>query len=211
MNAQVFGYVLQRPTMKDPLLLEIPTEIVGQRVKLRAYRSSDAAAIDEAARESQPELAKVFDWASRLPTVEQRAVGLQRGGACWITRTEMAFGIWTVDGGRYLGDIGLFNPDWAVRRFEIGYWLRSSACGQGFTTEAARMLVDLAFDLLQARRVFIQCDAQNAKSAGIPIRLGFEHEGTLRNFGLRPDGTSFDLSIFGMVPSEWRRDVGSGG
>jgi hypothetical protein len=46
--------------MKDPLLIEIPSEIVGQRVVLSAYRPEDAVVIDEAVRESQADLAPVF-------------------------------------------------------------------------------------------------------------------------------------------------------
>jgi len=50
----------QHRFMKDPLLIEIPSEIVGQRVVLSAYRPEDAVVIDEAVRESQADLAPVF-------------------------------------------------------------------------------------------------------------------------------------------------------
>lgn len=189
--------------MRDPLLIEVPTRIDGERVSLRAYRAEDAATIDEAARASQRELAAVFPWAASLPSVEERSVGLRRRLACFVLRTELAYEIWRLGDGRYLGDTGLFGPDWNVRRFEIGYWLRTDESGKGYATEAARLLVDLAFGLLGARRVFVRCDAANRRSAGVPLRLGFEHEGTLRNEALRPNGEPADVMVFGMTPERW--------
>ncbi len=190
--------------MLDPLLLDIPLEISTSRITLRAYKASDAAAIHEAIVESAEELSKFFAWAKNPPSIEQRMINLTRASAYRILRTELGYGIWSKDSEQLLGDIGLYNLDWNTRRFEIGYWLRTSAVGHGFVTESARLLCDLAFTTMHANRVCIQCDADNLKSAGIPHRLGFEFEGTLKNNNRRPDGTLADTLVFGMTPLRWQ-------
>lgn len=190
--------------MQDPLLLDIPLEIISSRIILRAYRAEDAQAIHDAIIESENELSEFFTWAKNLPSIEQRMVNLTRASAYRILRTELGYGIWCKESNQYLGDIGLYNLDWKARRFEIGYWLRTSAVGQGYVTEGARLLCDLAFTTMQANRVCIQCDADNLKSAGVPRRLGFDLEGTLRNNNARPDGSLADTLVFGMTPDRWQ-------
>jgi RimJ/RimL family protein N-acetyltransferase len=136
--------------MTDPLLIEIPRVLAGNGIELRAYEASDALAIHEAVVESQEELKKVFDWASHLPSLEQRAAGMTRGMACWTLRTELAFGIWSATDQTYLGDTGIFSPEWNVRFFEFGYWLPTNAVGHGYATEAVRVLV--GFNVQSAQR-----------------------------------------------------------
>jgi RimJ/RimL family protein N-acetyltransferase len=188
----------------NPLLLDVPSEIFGKRIKLRRYDPIDAREIHAAVEESRKELSVVFDWLTHQNwTIEERRASLIRGQSAWLLRTDMSYGIRDIKTDLYLGDIGIFSPDWNVRRFEIGYWLRTSAVGNGYVTESASLLCDLAFTLFKARRVFIQCDAENNRSAAVPRRLGFELEGILRNERLRPDGTPADVMVFGMTPDRW--------
>ena len=83
-----------------------------------------------------------------------------------------------------------------MRKFEIGYWLDSRLCGQGYMTEAVQGITAFAFTELLARRVEIRCDALNEKSQAIPMRLGYWHEGTLRNDGLSADGRACGIRRF---------------
>lgn len=188
----------------NPLLLDVPSEILGKRIKLRRYAPIDAREVHAAVEESRKELSVIFDWLTHPNwTIEERQASIVRGQSEWLLRTELSYGIRDVKTDLYLGDIGFSSPDWKVRRFEIGYWLRTSAVGKGYATEAASLLCDLAFHLFQARRVFIRCDAENGRSAAIPRRLGFELEGILRNERLLPDGTPSDVMVFGMTPDRW--------
>ena len=57
---------------------------------------------------------------------------------------------------------GLHRIDWTLRKFEIGYWRKTGCEGRGFVTEAVRALARLAFDTLDARRVEIRMDDNNA-------------------------------------------------
>ncbi len=108
---------------------------------------------------------------------------------------------------RLLGAISLMPHQWAVPSFEIGYWLRSSAEGQGYMSEAVRLLVTYCFETLEAQRLLIRCDVRNARSRAIPERLGFTLEGTLRNDHRGTDGTLRDMQYWTMIPDEYARSA----
>ena len=89
--------------------------------------------------------------------------------------------------------------DWAVPRFEIGYWCRSSRTGQGFVTEAVQALTAMAFDTLGARRVEIFTDDLNQASWRVAERAGFVLEGVHRHMRIDPDGTLRDMRVYAQV------------
>lgn len=69
-------------------------------------------------------------------------------------------------------------------------------------TESVRLLVDLAFGHLGARRVELQCDATNERSRKTAERCGFVFEGRLRNRSRTPDGQLRDDLIFSLIPED---------
>ncbi|HEY0002019.1 MAG TPA: bifunctional pyridoxamine 5'-phosphate oxidase family protein/GNAT family N-acetyltransferase, partial [Actinoplanes sp.] len=120
----------------------------------------------------------------------------QGGQAAW-TQVEPATG--TVIGMTSYHDI---DPE--RRSLGIGYtivgrrWWRS-----GVNTEAKLMLLEHAFDVLGAERVFWYTDIRNERSQRAIARLGAVREGVLRRHRPRPDGTWRDTVVFGMTPAEW--------
>jgi RimJ/RimL family protein N-acetyltransferase len=96
------------------------------------------------------------------------------------------------DGGRPVVSTGLHAPDWQVRRFEIGFWVRRGAQSRGYATEAANALTRYAFAVLDARRVEIRHAEGNAASRAVIRKLGFAHESTRRWRHALPDGTVVD-------------------
>src|SRR5439155_26392661 len=105
--------------------------------------------------------------------------------------------------GQLLGGAGLHPRDWAARGFEIGYWLRPDATGQGYTREAAAALTRLGFDTLEAERVVIRCDAENTRSARVAESLGYALEGRLRHDARTPAGALRDTLLFSMIRAEY--------
>jgi ribosomal-protein-serine acetyltransferase len=91
---------------------------------------------------------------------------------------------------------------WEIPSFEIGYWLRRSAEGHGYMSEAARLLTDFVLNDLKANRVEIQCDERNTHSANVARRLGYVQEGRLRNEVQAPDGAVRNTLIFSRVPGD---------
>lgn len=87
--------------------------------------------------------------------------------------------------------------------FEIGYWLRTSAWGRGYVSEAVQVLSRFAFEMLGANRVEIRCDPRNTRSAAVPTRLGFVQEALLRNDVRDGAGELRDILIFALTPDDY--------
>ncbi len=58
--------------------------------------------------------------------------------------------------------------------------MRASAARQGVATEAAAALTRVGFEVCEADRIEIRIDPENHRSLGIPEKLGFPVEATLR-------------------------------
>src|SRR6185503_10833428 len=69
----------------------------------------------------------------------------------------------------------------------MGWWLRASASGHGYATEAVRVLSDLAFDH-GLERVEAHTDPDNAPSRALAERAGFVLQEIRPDAHDRPDG-----------------------
>lgn len=84
----------------------------------------------------------------------------------------------------------------------IGYWLGQDYQGKGIITQAVGRLLDLGFGVFQLNKVEICCASENHKSAAIPKRLGFVHDGTLRQNEWLYDHY-VDHHVFSLLKSEY--------
>jgi RimJ/RimL family protein N-acetyltransferase len=78
----------------------------------------------------------------------------------------------------------------------------ASARGRGVGTSAVRGLVALAFGELHLHRVFVHVFSTNEAAIGLYRKVGFQHEGTLREAALI-EGRRVDLHVMGILRSEW--------
>lgn len=187
-----------------PATMTLPDEILGERILLRPYKAGDGAALWEAVDSSREHLRRWLPWVDKTRSVEDAEENARRMSARWLLCEDLTVGIWHRETGVLLGGSGLHRIDWTVPKFEIGYWLRKSAEGQGYMTETVRLLCGTAFGLLKANRVEIRCDTRNVRSAAVPRRLGFQHEATLRNNSRVADGELCDTFIFALTPADYR-------
>lgn len=187
----------------DPVLIDVPERLDGERTVLLAPHAGLGAEMAVVIGQSLSHLRPWMPWAQEAPTAENAELVVRRMQADFIARRDLCFQIYArrADGspGRLLGGTGLHRIDWAVRRFEIGYWIRPEAAGQGHVSEAVRLLTALAFGPLAARRVEIRCDPRNLKSRGVAERCGFELEGVLRNNTLGVDGAPRDTAVYARI------------
>lgn len=186
-----------------PTTIPFPEQLLGRRILLRPYSASDATSVKEAVEESRDLLRPWMPWWQTHQTIEESIDFCVRSRARWMLRHTMNFGIWERATGRYVGGTGFNEPDWKVRKFEIGYWLRESAVGHGYVTEAVRVLTRAAIERLDANRVEIHCDARNNRSRRVAERCGFLLEGTLRRDALTTDGSLRDTLIYGLIREEY--------
>ncbi len=194
---------------QHPTLIPLPEELRSDRLLLRPYRAEDAEALFAAVEESRDHLRPWVSWVDTFVSVEDARDYCLRCAANWLLRTDLTLGIFESESGRYLGGTGFHTPNWELRSFEIGYWIRATAAGQGYVTEAVRLLVELAFGQLAARRVELRCDPRNEPSRRVAERTGFILEGHLRNAVLVSDGLA-DALVFALVPEDVTRPPAEG-
>jgi RimJ/RimL family protein N-acetyltransferase len=192
-----------------PILRDLPDELCGERVVLRPFRAGDGAALWEATEESRDHIRPWLPWGEETRAPADSEAYARRSLARWMSREELPLGIWERTTGRFLGGTGLHRIRWEIPAFEIGYWLRRSAVGQGYMTETVRVLCHFAFEGLSANRVEIRVDARNDRSAAVPRRLGFVHEATVRNESIGAEGELRDMLLFGMIPEDYCRAFGA--
>ncbi|HET8913791.1 MAG TPA: GNAT family N-acetyltransferase [Ktedonobacteraceae bacterium] len=184
-------------------LIPMFEELQGERVLIRPYREADAQALFDAITESREH---IRPWLALVDknhqTVEDSLDWIIRARAQYLLREVFHLSIWDKSTGRFLGAIGLHPLNWEIGYFSIGYWLSASATGQGYTTEAVKLLRDFAFSSLKAQRVEIRCDERNERSAAVPRRLGFVQEARLRNNMAAPDGKLRNTLVFSQIPED---------
>jgi RimJ/RimL family protein N-acetyltransferase len=185
-------------------LLPLFDTLEGLRVTVRPYKVEDAEALRAAVDESREHVRPWLPFADAHRTIEESRNWIIQGMASWLLREDLPLSVWERDADTYLGGIGLHPHNWDTGYFEIGYWLRVSAQGQGSIAEAARLVTDFALDRLHANRVEIRCDARNRRSAAVAERLGFTREALLRNHARANDGTLRDTLIFALTPTDAR-------
>lgn len=185
-----------------PTLIDLPAALHGERVLLRPYRVDDAEVLLAAIDESREHFRMWLAWVDQHTSVDDTRDYCARCAASWLLRTDLTLGIFTAADGRLLGGTGFHTPNWGLRSFEIGYWLRKSAVGQGLMTESLRLLADFALNDLKANRVELYCDVANDASRRVAERCGFVREGHLRSVLPAGDGSPREGFVYSLVPAD---------
>jgi RimJ/RimL family protein N-acetyltransferase len=107
-----------------------------------------------------------------------------------------------LDSGQVIGDVTLFRVSTEQEQGEIGFVFHPDFHGRGYAGEAAKALLDAAFDDLGMHRVIGRCDVRNAASAALMERLGMRKEAHfVRNEYLKGEWT--DELVFALLTEEW--------
>ena len=116
--------------------------------------------------------------------------------------TGVRLAIDRIRAGAFIGwcSLSRWNPEY--RSASLGYCLDDTAWGHGYATEAARALLQWAFDTLDLNRVQAETDTRNLASARVVEKVGFVREGTLREDCI-VNGEVSDSWVFGLLRREW--------
>jgi RimJ/RimL family protein N-acetyltransferase len=113
------------------------------------------------------------------------------------------FGIRRCDSDRLIGSCQLHNIHPVYRNAELQIRIGEVAeRGQGFGTEAVRMLLDFAFKDLNLHRVYLHVFASNAAAIRAYEKAGFHREGLLRQHA-HIDGNYVDVVPMGILREEF--------
>ena len=174
-----------------------PYRVETERLVIRCYEPRDAALEKDAVDSSLEHLRAWMPWADNEPqTLEQKTDLLRIFRSAFDTGEAFSYGIFDPAEEEQLGGIGLM-PRVGPGGLEIGYWMRASATRQGIATEAGAALTRIGFEVCEADRIEIRIDPDNEASLGVPRKLGFVEEATLRRrLPSRPGEPLRDVTIF---------------
>lgn len=103
--------------------------------------------------------------------------------------------------GAVIAAVGIYDHDDEADSAELGYWLQPAHWGQGWMDQALRQWLPSAFAQLGLHSVVAYVEPQNAASTRLLARLGFCHEGLLRDCSKR-EGQYVSLQRHSLLASE---------
>ncbi|MFA6376238.1 MAG: GNAT family protein [Candidatus Paceibacterota bacterium] len=105
--------------------------------------------------------------------------------------------------GEHIGTVSLLKIDFDNKHAEYGiligekkYW------GQGYGTEAGKLIIDYGFKKLKLHRIFLRHVAYNFRGHKSYLKLGFKQEGVSRQHSFR-NGHWHDEIMMGMLRDEY--------
>lgn len=108
---------------------------------------------------------------------------------------------WTIarkEDDRMIGAVGLYinNQHW---RGEICYDISRQYWNKGIMTRAIQCVIDFCFSQVGINRIEAVTLEENAPSIALLNKLGFTHEGVLKNYRYF-SGKSYDVKMFCLTP-----------
>jgi ribosomal-protein-serine acetyltransferase len=170
-------------------------------LELRLLEERHSSIVFALADRERQRLRQWLPWVDATKSEDDILAFIRRSLEQFANNNGFAAGIW--EHGQFVGVIGLHPIDWRNRRVEIGYWVGSEFEGRGIITDACRAIVKHLFVELELNRVEIHCASANARSIGVPRRLGFAHEGVRREMQLL-HGRYVDAEVYVMLRSDLR-------
>jgi RimJ/RimL family protein N-acetyltransferase len=121
----------------------------------------------------QESLAALRQWPDSLPWAQKPQTPERAEDYCQSCFGAFVLGLsWPMlmhdkVSGTLLGSVGFHRIDTQLLEFELGYWCRTSAHGQGLMSEAVTALSDAALRLVPDARLVCRVDERNAASCRV--------------------------------------------
>ncbi|MGB3768998.1 MAG: GNAT family protein [Phormidesmis sp.] len=173
------------------------------RLHLRLLEPADAEELFALVDTNRAYLKQWLSWLNTTQTLDDTRHFIRQTQA--RVQDRQGFAAAMIYNDRIAGVIGLNNINWSDRKSSIGYWLAENQQGQGLVTAACKAILHHAFTHLALNRVAILCATGNHRSQAIPKRLGFTHEGTLREAQWLYD-CYIDHEVYSQLRRHWTKD-----
>jgi diamine N-acetyltransferase len=108
------------------------------------------------------------------------------------------------DGWVAIGNMGIFDIDKIAHSAELGIMIGNKAYwNKGFGTRAIQLMLKHCFETMNLHRVFLRVHQTNPRAIRCYEKVGFIHEGRLRE-AIFQDGGYHDLLMMGVLRDEWK-------
>jgi RimJ/RimL family protein N-acetyltransferase len=176
---------------KDPL-----PELRGVRVVLRRPRDGDVEARRKLGRD--PEIVRMYGGGPGNSSMTDAEADR------WVQRLQNHGHAWVIDADGLIGSIRLDCIDMHDRRASMAVGIdNKERLNQGLGTEAIRLILGCAFDVLRLHRISIRVVAYNKRAIRAYEKCGFKVEGSEREAAL-VDGVRHDDIKMGILEREFR-------
>lgn len=175
--------------------MPLQPELRTHRLRLRPFRMDDAPAVAGLCADR-----RIADTTLSVPhpyDENDARAWIATHREAWEAGRRADWAVTSSDGNTLVGAVGLILEP-IHRRAELGYWIGVPHWGKGYATEAARAVVDFAFDGLGLHRVFATHFARNPASGRVMEKLGFRLEGRMPGHAWKW-GKPEDLVMRGLV------------
>lgn len=163
-------------------MLNPPKTIETERLILRAPVMEDAAAMLESYGRD-PEVTRYLTW-KPFQSLEEAEGFIRNRVEGWEKGFWFSWTILLREGGAHLGTVSLrtLGP-----RLFMGFIIARPYWGRGYSTEAARPVLEWALAQPNVYRVSAVCDTEHLASARVLEKIGMQYEGTLRRWDVHPN------------------------
>ncbi len=116
----------------------------------------------------------------------------------------LTFAIETLEERQLIGIISLSGISWISRFGEVGHFaiFDLEHRGKGYGADALRVLLNMAFSVLELHSVYLWVEAFNNGAISFYERIGFKSQGKLRELGCC-DGERHDVIIMDILRTEF--------
>jgi len=121
-----------------------------------------------------------------------------------INKNRYAFTVFDKTGNRFAGSTSFLNISNPDDRLEIGStWYGKEFQKTGLNRNCKYLLLQYAFDTLEAERVEFKTDERNLASRNAIEKIGGQFEGILRRHTLMSDGFRRNTICYSILKPEW--------
>ncbi len=177
--------------------------IHGQRLRLRAVEKSDLPHFVRWLNDPEVIAGLTVDWPLAAWQEEEWFAGLSKRPQ---HERPLVIEVPQGEGWQPIGNLSLMNIDWKVRQAEVGIMIgEKTYWNRGYGGEALRLLLDHAFAVLNLNRIFLHVYANNPRAIRAYEKIGFVHEGRLRQAHYAA-GRYHDVLMMSVLRSEWKQE-----
>jgi ribosomal-protein-serine acetyltransferase len=168
----------------------------NQDILIQTLKSQDSSKLFKLVENNRAYLREFLGWVDKSITENDTLTFIKIQEDKMQKKEALIFSVWYQK--EIVGLIDLHAIDHANHSANIGYWISKDTQGKGIITKSVKAAIDYAFEKLSLHRIQILCATENKKSQAIPLRLGFSHEGTLKD-AIWHYGNYFDAQLYGLV------------
>ena len=180
-----------------------PVTLVTDRLILRDFTEGDWQAT--LAYQSDPRYLGFYPWTQRTEPEVRDFVNLFVSQQQEQPRRNFQLALTQKSDGRLIGSGGVRVHNAKEQQANLGYELDPRFWGNGFATEAVRVLLRFGFQTLGMHRIHGECIAENTASVRVMEKNGMRQEAHFRDNAAFKDRW-WDSLIYALLEEEWRSE-----